>query len=168
MSDPTCFAPSFQIHNLFAAATTHGLTPAMWAERIQSKVNHPTWILAHLNGIRRGIARNLGATVTESDAPAPDFGDPCLAADQYPTPAALLSEFSELGTTIATRLREIDASILQRTFEPTFPDGQDRSIGDALSFLIAHEALHLGQLSAIRRLHDLPGMAEVALEMMRG
>lgn len=161
------YAAQFGVNDFLASGVWHGLSEAMWKERPHPAVNHPVWVLSHLNGIRRGVAANLGvAAPAELEGAHAAMGEPCLPADDYPAPEALVAEFFELGRTIQAGLSGADAGVYETTFEPTFPDGKDRTIGEALGFLLAHEALHLGQLSVIRRLHGQPGVAEVLLAQL--
>lgn len=160
-------ATTFSINELLAQGAVGDFSTDTWSAR-PGGVNHPTWILAHITQIRRGIARCLGGP---DSRPAPGeapvgFGDPCLPADRYPAPDALLREFSALGSEIAKRLDTADDALLASRFEPTFPDGRDRTVREALGFLLQHEALHIGQISLVRRLHGLPGVAEVVMRRM--
>lgn len=158
------YAAQFGVNDFLASGVWSGFSETEWKERPHPKVNHPVWVLSHLNGIRRGVAANLGVpTPAEPEGAQAAMGEPCRSASDYPTPEALVAEFFELGQAIQAGLSGADAGVYAKTFEPTFPDGKDRTIGEALGFLLAHEALHLGQLSVIRRLHGQPGVAEVLL-----
>ncbi len=161
------FASLFQIQSMFGSASVSGFTSEVWASQPEKGGNHPTWILAHITMQRRVIARNLGATIPEEKREGEvAFGSECLPASQYPSPEELLEEFSTLGQDISKRLSEADDSVWSAEFQPVFPDGRSRSVREALGFMITHEGIHIGQLSYIRRLHGLPGLADVVLKMM--
>lgn len=167
MTPAQALAAPFAIHDLMLQAALDGFDDAMWSEPVTNNVNHPAWIVAHLNGVRRSIVHNLGGTAEERDV-TPGFGDPRLDADVYGPRADLVAEFVGLGTEIGARLAEADGAALGATYEPTFPDGRDRPVGEALAFLAFHESLHIGQISLMRRLHGLGGIAEAALARMSG
>ena len=161
------FLPSVTVHGMMAHAAFDDLTPEQWATRAHPDVNHPVWILAHLNGVRHALARCLGAALPDLPEPAPDFGDSCLEAAAYPGPEELVWDFDSLGTVLLERLAAVDEEQLARPYEPPFPDGAARTVAQALPFLISHEALHIGQLGLIRRLHGHPGLADVLLARLR-
>ena len=160
-------ASFFQMHNMFAQACISGYTPEIWAHQPEKGGNHPAWILTHITGVRRSIARNLGAEVAEDPwEKQVQFGSECLPADQYPELESISGEFLRHGQDISERLGSASEDALTANFEPNFPDGRERTLQEALMFLIAHEALHLGQMSYHRRLHDLPGIAQIILAQM--
>ena len=160
-------ASFFPFHDALLRSAVDGMTPEQWTKRPTPTTNHPVWILTHLNGVRRQIARNLGADIEDAaDATTASFGDDCLDASRYPAPDALTAEFVALGERIATLLADAGDATLAANFEPDFPDGRARTRGAAFTFLLAHEALHLGQVSFIRRMYDHPGVAEGLLREM--
>ncbi len=161
-------AQQFRIHDLFGTSAVAGFTPAMWTERPHAHVNHAVWLFAHVNEVRRSIAANLRADAPPASPGAgTPFGEPAAPASAYAAPEALLAEFTALGAAIAGALAEADDATLAATYTPDFPDGGRRTVADALQFLVAHEGLHLGQLSLVRRLHGLSGVAEVVLASMQ-
>ncbi|MCA9001023.1 MAG: DinB family protein, partial [Planctomycetes bacterium] len=98
MSNSAAFAPFFQIHQLLGAAAVDGLTAEQWATPPAEGCNHPVWILAHIVGVRRSLARNLGHDIPHDDwETQADFGGELLPADSYPAPAALMTEYASLG-----------------------------------------------------------------------
>lgn len=165
MSAAAVLATHFAVNDLFGGSVTDAFTDEIWSEPVAEDVNHPAWVLCHLIEVRRSIARNLGADVPESDSIA-GFGSERLAADQYPAPAELVAEFASLGRRITAGLGRATEVDLAATYEPNFPDGNERTLAEALPFLAAHEAMHIGQISLMRRLHALPGIADVVLARM--
>jgi uncharacterized damage-inducible protein DinB len=154
----------FQFQTRFALAGFDGFTTLIWSQPAREGTNHPIWILAHLTAVRRALARNLGLDVAEERWESHvAFGEPALPADEYPSPEALGEAFQRLGQEIARRLESADSETLSAAYRPTFPDGQERSVESALGLLLSHEAVHIGQISLIRRLHGLPGIANVLL-----
>lgn len=171
MSDVTFRAPAvaplvaqLAIHEAMLSAATADLTPEQWAHRHADRLNHPVWVVAHLVGVRRGILANLGGSPDGPDIHSAGFGDDCRPAADYPAPAELVSEFVALGDDSRRRLARIDEARLAEPFRPDFPDGKTRSLAEALPFLMSHEGLHIGHLGLLRRLVDLPGMAQRLLD----
>lgn len=123
-------------------------------------MNHAAWVIGHLAFAHQVYARILGGA---ADAPAgwgSLFGGksiPAPAAGQYPPKADLLRAL-ERGHEVLTRLvRGKPASYWAQP--PTDEKYRRRfaTMGDALvHMLVNHEAVHLGQLSAWRRVQGLP------------
>ena len=171
------FAASFTIHGLFARAAVTGFDAGQWGARVpipagpspesaQEALNHAVWQFAHLTEVRGNIARALGAELPSPERVGADFGDPCHDASAYPSGPDLLEEFCALGETIVARLASIDPAHFDEPYSPEFPDGRPRTIAEAIPFLVTHEALHIGQLSLLRRLNGHGGIAQAALAMM--
>ncbi|MEM6458701.1 MAG: DinB family protein [Planctomycetota bacterium] len=123
--------------------------------------HHPAWIIGHLGLIgSRGVAMLGGEPAVDHDAWEPLFGigsQPSADASHYPAWDELLGGWRDahvaadrLAETVSeARLDEPNPIERRRDVLPT--------VRDMAGFVFAsHEALHLGQLSAWRRVHGRP------------
>ncbi|MEM7807206.1 MAG: DinB family protein [Planctomycetota bacterium] len=117
-------------------------------------VNHPGWILAHLNAYHP-LIRDLVAGGSPADPIDHRYGrksQVVLDADEYPPLAQLQTDFARGHEEVAAALRSADESTLLREmpierFRARFP-----LVGSCLAYLVVrHESLHLGQFSTWRR-----------------
>ena len=136
-----------------------------WAEQPAEAVNHPAWVLGHLTITSDRVA---GKMLLGLDAQVPDkwselFGPsstPGSDVKQYPPGEELTTALRGIHGHIAGALRELDADKLNappasEKFAERFP-----TLAHGLTHvLIAHENLHLGQLSAWRRTLGFPAVS---------
>ena len=125
-------------------------------------MNHPAWVLGHL----ACTADYLGAIVGAKPVCPPEWtslfdwnSSPASDASRYPIKAVLLKALEDGHAGIAAAMPSIPES---RWTEPQ-PIEEVRgflpTLGDSFVFVMAaHENMHLGQLSAWRRVQ---GMARV-------
>lgn len=126
-------------------------------------MNHPAWILGHLN-LYCGVADAMARGVVVIDPAEDRFGPksrPLADISAYPSPALLVQEFREGHDAAAKSLEAATREVLEappaferwRVMHPT--------VGDMLvTLMVKHESGHLGQLSAWRR---AMGLAPVAV-----
>lgn len=125
-------------------------------------MNTPLWILGHLAIASDFAATSLGLPMNCPRAWHKAFGpgsDPNAVRPPHPTKAELLQIIEANHARIAEALQSVTPEQLAQpnTFEPTtraFP-----TVGDLLAHLMTtHPTMHLGQLSAWRRLQGLPAV----------
>ncbi len=121
-------------------------------------MNHPAWIFSHLNVYHPVISKMLIGEPFE-DPQHHVFGmrsKPETDRSIYATKSELSATFQHGHARIEVILNEVEASAFERAmslerWKLPFP-----TIGSALGYLmLAHEATHLGQLSAWRRVQGL-------------
>jgi len=122
-------------------------------------MNHAAWVLGHL----ACTADMLGAMIGEKPVCPPEWtalfdwnSTPSSDASRYPSKAVLLEALENAHARLAAALPAVPES---RWTEPT-PIEEIRgflpTLGDCFVFVMAaHENIHLGQLSAWRRLQGL-------------
>ena len=122
-------------------------------------MNHAAWLLGHL----ACTADMLGAMIGTRPVCPPAWvglfdwnSDPSSDASRYPTKAVLLTALADAHAGIAAALPAVSES---RWLEPTPIDevrGFLPTLGDSFVFVMAaHENMHLGQLSAWRRVQGM-------------
>ena len=124
--------------------------------------NHPAWILSHLNTYLPIIAALVEDRefADPREAPFGMLSRPESRSGLYPPRDELVATYVAGHQQVDRLLRNADPSILERPMRlprwaPLMPQ-----VGMALSYLMLyHEGLHLGQLSAWRRVQGLPRVA---------
>ena len=123
-------------------------------------MNHPSWVLGHLTWAGGFTAALLGVPPVVPDGWEDLFsnaGRPVADVAAYPDKAVLLSALEATHAATAPALlaatdEQFAAVLPMEDFRRVFP-----TVGDAIVYLVAaHEGIHLGQLSAWRRVLGLP------------
>jgi hypothetical protein len=125
------------------------------------EMNHAAFVLGHLAWASDGLVRLVG----QQPALGADWKDlfgmgakPLADRSRYPAKAALLQALEEahsrLSAAVAGASPEVLAQPAPERFRERYP-----TVGHMfLGLMTAHEALHLGQLSAWRRALGLPSV----------
>lgn len=138
---------------------TEGLSAAEFVAQPAESVNHPAWVLSHLCAYHRVLLPMIRGEPFDDPADAP-FGmrsQPEPDAALYAPPDELRQAYSHGHVAVASALREIGEAVLERPVPlerwrntlPTMP-------AVLMNLLVWHETVHLGQLSAWRRVLGLP------------
>ena len=123
--------------------------------------NHPAWVLSHLNVYIPIIASLIKGE--EFDDPKPHkFGmesvplsDPAV----YAPKKELIDEFSAGHVEVAQLLRDADLPCLENDVKLERWKEPFGKVGIALPYLmLLHENMHLGQVSAWRRIQGMPSV----------
>lgn len=117
-------------------------------------INHPAWVLCHLNVYAEIVARVLRSEAVEDPLGRPFARGSKVTqgSGDYPEPSAIVGAFArlheEVGAALAGASDALFASpVPLERLRPVAP-----TVGELLvMLLIKHESFHLGQLSAWRR-----------------
>lgn len=155
---------SWKRNGAYALRLVGDLGPTQWtAQPIPGRtLNHPAWVLAHLNLYAHVAARMCAGEPFDDPAEHRYGAKSEVLADPaaYPDPGTLVSEFARLHDAAAGSLAVAGEGLLMapnplarwRTLHPR--------TGDMLvTLMVKHESGHLGQLSAWRRGMGLPRVA---------
>lgn len=127
----------------------------------QPRMNHPAWILSHLNVYHDPIAALLLNEPFE-DPKGHKFGmgsQPLADVSVYGTKQQLMEAYTKGHERVAAALRKVGGDVLERDtplerWKPIMP-----KLGIVLPYLmLIHEATHLGQLSVWRRVQGMPSV----------
>ena len=123
--------------------------------------NHPAWVFSHLNV----YIPLVGCLITGEEFPDPkdhQFGmtsKPESDTSIYASKDELVSEFVSGHEKVAELLGNADDSIFDRDVQLERWRGRMPKVGTALPYLmVLHENVHLGQLSAWRRIQGMPSV----------
>lgn len=125
-------------------------------------MNHPAWVLGHLVVVGDMVAELLGKGRSAPGTWEALFGNsskPTGDASAYPPKAELVEAVEKNSARISEGLAAASPEIFaqplpQEEYRKHFP-----TIGDAVFYLLTfHDAVHLGQLSAWRRVQGMPSV----------
>lgn len=128
-----------------------GLTDAQ-AREVEAGRNPITWIAAHTVKVRGDFLRAFGG---EADVPwGPQFnrGSELAAVTYWPTLAELRAKWDEIHPAFLARLEAMTSE--QLASETKIP-GLDKTLLGAVALAAFHDAYHVGQLGAARRIFSL-------------
>ena len=127
----------------------------------QAPANHPAWVLAHLNT----YIPIVGALIQGEEFPDPKdapFGmqsKPESELGIYPAKADLVQTFVTGHQQVAEFMENANPRVLERPVSLVRWQERMPSVAAALIYLgMCHENLHLGQLSAWRRIQGMPSV----------
>jgi len=124
--------------------------------------NHAAWVLGHLAETCDFAAKLLGEEPALAESWADLFGwntKPCDDASIYPDKQTLLAALTEGHELVVHALERTPDELLdgKSPFEEALDDMP--TLGDLLTYIMTtHEGIHLGQLSAWRRVCGLPAV----------
>ncbi|MFM1903916.1 MAG: hypothetical protein RLZZ440_1816 [Planctomycetota bacterium] len=122
-------------------------------------MNHPAWVLGHLACTADMLAAMIGVKPACPADWAARFdwnSSPSSDASQYPSKAALLQALEAAHREIAAALPQVPESRWSETTPLEAVRGFLPTLGDCFVFVMAaHENMHLGQLSAWRRVQGM-------------
>ena len=137
-------------HSLFHRAL-EGLTPAQALER-REEANPVLWIAAHMVTVRASFAKGIGAHVKVEWSKHFARGGEVKDEACWPTLAEVRGKWDEVHAAFMAQMETLDsAHVMAKTQVP----GLDDTLLGALGLAALHDAYHVGQLAAARRLHGL-------------
>ncbi len=125
-------------------------------------MNHPAWVLGHLAFVGDMVGGLLGQGPLAPEAWEPIFGNsskPSADAALYPSKTELVGALGRSHARIASLVGALTPEALaqplpKEEYRKHFP-----TTGDALLYLMTfHDGVHLGQLSAWRRVQGMPSV----------
>ncbi|MEM8737881.1 MAG: DinB family protein [Planctomycetota bacterium] len=143
----------------FAGRLVADLDPAQMTHQPTPGANHPAWVLSHLHAYLGPLAELLDGRTPE-DPIGHRFGMksvPLADASAYLPKDQLVETYLAEHQRVADLLAAAPADTLTRPtpverWQPRFP-----AVAELLGYvMLHHESYHLGQLSAWRRLQNLP------------
>jgi len=144
----------------YAKRLVADLTDEQMALQPAPGMNHAAWVLGHL----ACTADMLGGMIGTKPACPDDWpalfdwnSSPSSDASLYPAKARLLQALDEAHAAIAAALPAVPETRWQEETPSEAVRGFLPTLGDCFVFVMAaHENMHLGQLSAWRRVQGMP------------
>lgn len=146
----------------YAQRLTADLPDARFCEQPAEGVNHPAWLLGHLCISNDYVLGLLGKNPQCNGEWHDQFGAgsrPGAVREDFPSKEALWNRFRDGSAAVKLVAAEASPAVLARP-NPLEVDGPQQglpTLGDLVAHLMTtHLALHLGQLSAWRRMTGFP------------
>lgn len=126
------------------------------------KTNHAAWVIGHLASSCDFMGQMIGLKLTQPAEWEQLFGwtsSPTNDPKKYPSKAVLLQALDEGHAQLALEVPKISLARWDEPFPMKEMQNFTPTLGDGLVFILAaHENIHLGQLSAWRRVQGLPSV----------
>ena len=145
------------VHNLIATQLmvqrfTADLQPSEYLHRPTEKANCAAWTVGHLALSDRNLLKMLGG-----DLPAVPEGfekrfsreEGCPQASDFGDVAAIVPLFDAHRTRLIETVKRATPEQLEKPMEKPHP--MFKTLGEFVSFMSAHTAMHVGQITIIRR-----------------
>lgn len=134
-----------------------GMTEEMSRRRPTPTTNNAAYVAAHVADSRYFLLKILGAPKA---SPLEQYLGSAGRLDEvqkWPTLDETHAAWTQAGHALRDRLSVMSAADLDHPCDPPFlGEGESRLSG--LSFLVQHEAYHIGQMSLLRTFVGLPAM----------
>ncbi len=160
MASPTAsLKAQFDLQTRLFNNVTDGIGEQEAHLRNSEQINHIKWIAGHMLNTRlSGISKVVG--LQSDDTYAAQFGrgkslDPQA---QYPSMEEITARWQATAPAIGAALSNVPEEVLSAKSPVPAPIADD-TIRGLLSFLISHEAYHIGQLGILRKLAGKEAMA---------
>ncbi len=119
------------------------------------------WIVGHMLHQRNQIAAAIGCAGPALDPKR--FADAATDGHDYPAIAQLESAWTEFSARLLPAINALSDEGLSAPSPISLPHGE-RTLLDALRFIVWHETLHLGQIAMLRSHHGLTPLATLVME----
>ena len=119
-------------------------------DRASDTVNHIKWLAGHLTATRYGMTKIGG---NEQENPYGELfghGKGISNEAEYPGIAEIKEKWNAISSDISAGLSNMPGEALNGP-APTQTPVNDETLGGFLSFLMHHEAYHLGQMGILRK-----------------
>lgn len=122
------------------------------SETRKPELNHLKWIAGHLTNSRLiSLSRIAGLQPDESYKAQFARGAVLDASNNYPSLQQIMSKWNDASVAISEKIAHIPAEVLESKNTAQLPIADD-TISGVLTFMMSHEAYHIGQMSVIRKM----------------
>jgi uncharacterized damage-inducible protein DinB len=133
---------------------TEDLSPQELLHRPTPKANCAAWLIGHLTLTDRSILKRLGVTDLP---PLPDDqfehrfsrDEGCPQAESFGDVSVLLKTFEASRAKLTEFARSLPPAAFDTPLEKPHP--RFKTVGEILAFVSLHNAMHVGQITTIRR-----------------
>jgi len=150
ISTQTRFMPTF------AHMLCDDIDDSKFADRMNTTINHPAFVLGHISYYAGVCIEMLGASVVfdEGEAELYRGGVECSDdATKYPDKDSCLEHFESRCNEAAAFIESCEPDVLERSAKDTPFAERFATLGQVASFmLMGHPSFHLGQISGWRRI----------------
>lgn len=158
-------APLFHTWNLnldYAKRLIADVPDAKMTFQPAPKTNHAAWVIGHLACSCDFMSSMIGGKIVAPKEWETLFGwesAPTADPKRYPSKAELWKALEAGHVSLADAVKKVPAADWAKPFPLEAMRGFTPTLGDGIVFILAaHENVHLGQLSAWRRVQGLPSV----------
>lgn len=126
------------------------IDPEKETERINGNTNHLRWLAAHVVSTRYFIGQLAGMEIEEPHFDIIGQGKKLDETIEYPTLEESLQDWDAIAGKVEEGLANASDEVLSAKAPFEFP-AVDNTILGAVSFMVHHEAYHIGQMGLIRK-----------------
>ena len=149
----------FDFHTRLFNNVLEGITEAESSKRNAEQINHIKWVAGHIVNTRIGsLSKLAGIEPDESYAVQFARGSSLDPNASYPPLEEIKSRLNETSTAISDHIAKIPEEVLAAKSNAAVPIADD-TVRGLLAFLMSHEALHIGQLSLLRKMAGKEAMS---------
>jgi uncharacterized damage-inducible protein DinB len=149
----------FDLHTRLFNNVLAGITDSDANTRKNDNINHIKWVAGHLLNARvTNIAQMTGGQPDSTYTAQFGRGAFVDANDTYPPLAEITGKWNDTAAAFSNGISHIPEEVLAAPSPAKTPVADD-TIRGLLSFLLSHEAYHIGQLSILRKMAGKEAMA---------
>ena len=142
----------FDLHTRLYNNATEGLTDAEANSRNSENINHIKWIAGHLLNTRlESMSRVTGLEPDTTYVAQFGRGNSLDPNAAYPPIEEIRDKWSSVADSIGTAITKMPEEVLNAKAPAQVPIADD-TVRGMLSFLVSHEAYHIGQLGLLRKM----------------
>jgi len=141
---------------LFLSAVD-GVDETTSLSRPNANTNHIAFIGCHLIESRHYLASCAGC---ETKSPFRELENARTIEDvkNFPSVEEIRAAWAQISEVLTDRLPRLSEADLKREMERSFPIEDGKSLLGCLTFMLEHEAFHIGQIALLRRYFGLRAM----------
>jgi len=159
MNSTASLKAQFDLHTRLFNNATAGISDGESNTRNDDHVNHVKWIAGHLLNTRLGSFSKV-AGLQPDDIYAAQFGrgNSLDVNASYPSLDEIRNKWNQVSAGISNGINNIPDTVLQAPSNAQVPIA-DTTVNGLVSFLVSHEAYHIGQLGILRKLMGKEAMS---------
>ena len=137
--------------------TVEGVGEEIALTRPNANTNHIVFIGGHLTEVRHYLGTCAGL---ETESPFKELANARTIDDvkEFPPLEEIRVAWTRISEVLADRLPRLDERDLEREMKQPFPIEGGRTLLGGITFLLGHEAFHIGQIALLRRYFGLEPM----------
>jgi hypothetical protein len=148
---------TLQLNTRLLFSALDGVDETVAVTRPNASTNHITFISCHLIESRHYLA---GCAGCKTESPFMQLASARRLEDvtRFPTLAEIRVAWSDIARILDDRLPQLSEADLQGEMKSSFPIEGGKSLLGCITFLLGHEAFHIGQVALLRRYFGLGAM----------
>lgn len=143
-------ALQFDLHTRLFNNVLDGISDADADRRASETVNHIKWVAGHLLSMRYAMKDLAGLDVQDPFADVFAHGVSIDDNADYPSIADIRGHWNEISGKISPAIANLPSEVADAPSPFELPIS-DKTLGGSLTFLMHHEAYHLGQMGILRK-----------------